>query len=122
MAIVNRSPREQEWRDTLARWRRSGQTVREFCQRERLSVSLFYYWKKEVARRDLGLPPMACNGKPKPARTRRAAKFVPLNVLRVDLDEATLEVVLAGGRRLKIGGDFNAAVLKKLLGVLEPTA
>ncbi len=118
------TPRELEWRDTMRRWRESGVSGRAFCRRERLAESLFYYWKREIARRDLGLPPESGNGKPKAKRGRRVAKgagrFVPLEVCRVELGSVALELVLAGGRRVRVGGDFSAAVLRKLIEVLEP--
>ena len=111
------TPRELESRDMMRRYRESGLTVAAFCKRERLSVSLFYYWKREIARRDLGLPKGSGNGKPRP---HRESPFVPLNVCRVELDQAPLELVLGDSRRVRIGGDFDADVLKKLLAVLEP--
>jgi hypothetical protein len=111
------TPRELEWRDTLRRYRESGLTVVAFCKRERFALSLFYYWKREIARRDLGLPKASSNGKPRPPRDSR---FVPLKVCRVEIQQAPLELVLADNRRVRIGGDFDAGVLKKLLAVLEP--
>lgn len=118
------TPREAEWRDTLRRWRESGLNGRAFCQRERFAESLFYYWRREIARRDLGLSATSGNGKSKAKRARPVTKsggrFVPLEVCRVELNQAPLEVVLTDGRRVRIGSDFDAGVLKKLLTVLEP--
>jgi transposase-like protein len=117
-------PRELEWRDALRRYVESGLTVRDFCRRERLAESLFYYWKREIARRDLGLKAPTRNGRAKPRRPRHAATkhgFVPLNVCRVELTHAPLELVLTDGRCVRIGGDFDESVLKKLLGTLEAT-
>jgi hypothetical protein len=65
------TPRELEWRDTMRRYRESGVTVVAFCKRERFALSLFYYWKREIARRDLGLPKASSNGKPRASRESR---------------------------------------------------
>ncbi len=101
-------------------------SVREFCRRERLAESLFYYWKREITRRDLGLSSPTRNGKSKPRRPRRVAAkskncFVPLNICRVELTQAPLELVLTDGRCVRIGGNFDEAALKRLLDVLGST-
>jgi transposase len=36
----------------MTRFRRSGQTVRQFCAREGLAEPSFYHWRTELARRD----------------------------------------------------------------------
>jgi hypothetical protein len=38
------------WRRRLARQKASGLTVAAFCRRERVSVSLWRYWQRQVAR------------------------------------------------------------------------
>jgi len=117
-------PRELEWRDSMRRYRECGLSVREFCRRERLAESLFYYWKREIARRDLGLSAPTRSDKVKPRRSRQVATkngFVPLNVCRVELTQAPLELVLTDGRSVRIGGNFDVAVLKQLLDVLGST-
>lgn len=42
---------ESEWRDRLARYSTSGQTVRAFCQSELISTGTFYYWQARLRQR-----------------------------------------------------------------------
>ena len=52
-----RSPaKEAYWRKAVADQRRSGQTVRAFCQDRRLTEPSFYAWRSELARHDAGQP------------------------------------------------------------------
>ncbi len=39
----------QQWTDRLERYRRSGQTVAGFCQKEGISAPSFYQWRKKLA-------------------------------------------------------------------------
>ena len=48
MAGMMRGMAEQHWRERLARWRRSGLSVREFCWREELSEPSFYVWRRRL--------------------------------------------------------------------------
>jgi transposase-like protein len=54
--MTKRGQRDQErerfWRGTLSAWRSSGQSVREFCERRDLTETAFYFWRKELQRRD----------------------------------------------------------------------
>ncbi len=44
--------RERFWRAALRRQQRSGLTARGSCREERLAETAYYYWRKELARRD----------------------------------------------------------------------
>jgi len=44
--------KERFWRDVLKRQAKSGLSVRAFCQRERLTESAFYAWRRTVAERN----------------------------------------------------------------------
>ena len=105
-----RDPRkEQQWRERIARWQRSGLTVRAFCQRQRLAVPAFYAWRRTLRQRD-GLTP------PAPA----PVTFLPLDVRHDATDPpAPLELVLADGRCLRIPPGFDAAHLRDVLRALE---
>ena len=107
------SRKEQFWRRTVASWRQSGLSVRGFCRRHHLSEPSFFAWRRTLAERDA-----------------RGANFVPVRVVpeRRPVDggtgaannaESGLELLVAGGRRLRIGRGFDAATLRQLLAVLE---
>ncbi len=99
------TPRERQWRKRLESWRRSGLTVTAYVRKHGLSKASFFYWKRDLPRRD-----RLRNRPPQPAMN-----FVPVRVTAA----VPIELSLACGRCLRIAGDFDAAVLKKLLGVLE---
>lgn len=100
-----RDPRkEREWRQRIREWRQSGLTVRAFCARRGLAQPSFYAWRRELAKRDGESP-----------------AFVPVQVVgQTDVvANAPLEVVLDGGRTIRVAAGFNAATLRQLLVVLE---
>jgi len=43
--------KEPSWRIAMARWVRSGLSVRAFCRAEGLSEPAFYSWRQELQRR-----------------------------------------------------------------------
>ena len=71
-------PTEALWRDRLARFRKSGLTVKEFCRQEGVSDPSFYQWRKRLAgacgaervRRSVG----------RPTETVKSQPFVPVKV------------------------------------------
>jgi hypothetical protein len=101
--------KEQYWRRTLRQWRASGLSVRDFCVQQALSEASFYAWRRTLAERDA-----------------EVVSFVPVQVVpeakpveAADSAGSGLELVLAGGRRLRLGPDFDAPTLQRLLALLE---
>jgi transposase len=96
--------KERQWRQYLRHWQASGLSVQAFCDRRGLTAATFYAWRRELRRRDA-----ACT------------TFVPVHVApdQVPAQTAGIEVVLGGGRRLRIGPGFDPATLRQLLAVLE---
>ncbi len=114
--------KERYWRRFLEQWRRSGLTGRDFCAQHHVSEHSFYGWKREIARRDHEQATATPALPRRPAAARRGTvaaqpAFVQVEVPRVPT--AALEVVLAGGRVLRVSAGFEAAVLRQLLAVLE---
>ena len=71
-SVHGRPSREPYWRQVLARWKRSGLSVRAFCGAEGLNPMTFYWWRRELGRRDqptARLPPGA-----RPRREARAVR------------------------------------------------
>lgn len=100
-----RDPRkEQQWRQWIRQWQNSGQSVRDFCTRHALSQATFYAWRRLLRQRDADANP-----------------FVAVQVVAdIPAPAATpLEVVLAGGRCLRVRTGFDAHTLRQLLAVLE---
>jgi hypothetical protein len=109
MANLSHDPdKEQLWRRIISQWQHSGLSIRAFCQRHGLAEPTFYAWRRTLRERDAAAVP-----------------FVPVHVLpdepALSPDDPTpaLELVLRGGRRLRIAPGFDAATLQRLLALLE---
>jgi transposase len=89
--------REQLWRDAIAAWRESGQSVRAFCAARGVSEATFFARRRELADQE---PPRRL------AVPAPAPQFVPVKVV----PDPTVEVVLPGGLivRVPVGADPGA--------------
>ncbi len=99
--------RHSYWRQVLARWRRSGLSVRVFCRAEGINEPQFYWWRRKLSQ-------------PKPKEP--APAFVPVHVVHepaADLETRSIEVVLANGRCLRVGPGFDPRTLVTLVDLLE---
>jgi hypothetical protein len=105
--------KQQRWRELLKRFDAGGLTVRAFCRMYGISEPSFYWWRREL-RRQRRQP------SPTPA-------FVPVRVVAeagdgvVDPKAAGggIDVLLAGGRRVRVTPGFDAATLARVVAVLE---
>jgi len=53
VSVTNRAQRETAWRQRLARYATSKQTVEAFCHREAVPVGTFYGWRARLRARDV---------------------------------------------------------------------
>lgn len=104
---------EKSWIPILAEWKKTGLGVREFCRKRHLRESAFWFWKKELPDRE------------RRRREQRQAKpggpalrILPVRVVKDASSGAPIEV-LSGGRTVRIPGDFDPGILRKVLSVLE---
>ena len=70
--------REQRWRRLMREHGESGLTVREFCRRRKVTETAFYYWRRELQRREAEL----ANGSP----TDAPASFVAVRLAASDVE------------------------------------
>jgi transposase len=97
--------REAHWHRVLGRWRRSGLSVRAFCQAEGVSEPSFYWWRRKFDRADHKTP-----------------AFLPVHVVTEEVKEPAtggIEIVLANGRCLRVGPGFDPDTLVKVVDLLE---
>ncbi len=102
-----------EWARRVARWVASGLTGAEFAAREGVKEATLRHWKWQLDRdgRHLSRP------SEKPRFVELVASF---EAAPPSSDEgAALELLLDGGRRLRIPRGFDEATLRRLLSVLE---
>ena len=124
--------KERHWRRMVRQWRKSGLSVREFCDWQGLSEPCFYAWRRELAKRDReaaaavpgigrsrGGRPVKQNG---PSRTA-VAEFLPVQVVADGGRDAVgnssgpdgIEVHLPGGVRLMIRSGCDRALLRDVI-------
>lgn len=120
--------KESAWRLRLGRQAESGQSVRAWCRKHRVTETAFYWWRRELARRDAERKRSARRG-----AGRQAASFVPVHVSDAPVSvsgesawggdqhggDSEIEIVLTDGRRVRITGRVPGQALADVLDVLE---
>jgi len=107
---VRDKSKEAFWRRTVRRQGQSGLTVRAFCREHELQETAFYFWRRELARREVA--------------DRRSAAFMPVQVVEETPAPAggRIEIVLSGDRRVHVAAPVNRQALADVLAVLEAAA
>jgi transposase len=100
------------WQKTLGEAARSGMSIREFCRRRRLKESQFYWWQRR-------LKPGRQEGTMSRLGVHEKAASFALVSDEAGMD-AGIELVLGGGRRLRIRKGVDEETLRAVLGALEP--
>jgi transposase len=113
MAKRRDQAKERYWRKHLAAWRRSGRSVRAYCADEGLAEASFYAWKRILIQRDRRGDTVAVAETP-----AEVSPFVPVRLIE-DTTSAALEVVLRGGRVLRVGAGFAPQTLRDVVRTLE---
>jgi hypothetical protein len=80
------------------RWRRSGQTAREFATQEGVRPATLSWWGAEL---------------------RRSARASPFIEVAPPSAEGSIEVVLGERLRIRISGAFDGALLRRVVAALE---
>lgn len=118
---------EQRWRERLCAWRTSGQTQQEFCKAQGISISSFSHWKGELAKRDLSRAqavsgPVATSDDTStalPGTMGWTEVRLPLMGSGEARPGSMFEIVLPRGWSVRLGPQFEAEPLRRLLSVLE---
>ncbi len=109
MAKRQRDPaKEAYWRKVLERFSASGLSVRTFCQREQLTESAFYAWRRTIGERD--------------SASHSGPAFVPAVVTKESTDDTSLAVELASGCVLRCSGPTAIEQLADLIVALQSRA
>jgi hypothetical protein len=92
-----------EWAERIAAQQSSGATVKQFCKQQGLSEYSFYAWRKRLQE----------NGPMRFALVERGVRRPER------MAEASLELVLATGERLRIGPGVEITTLRTVLDALR---
>jgi hypothetical protein len=99
---MTRRERSREERARLvARWRASGETAREFGIRHGVPATTLYGWARDLKKES------------------RAAAFVEIQVREPETSGGVVEIVLAGGRVVRVREVVDAQVLRSVVEALE---
>jgi antitoxin component of MazEF toxin-antitoxin module len=114
--------RESRWRRIIREHGRSGLGVREFCRRGNLTETAFYFWRKELQRRQVEDSTRRAEQEQSPRQPRAAqASFVPVRLAEeVAVQPAgRIEIELSSGRRVHVTAPVDRQTLADVLAVLE---
>ena len=95
---------EPFWRDLIARWGASGQTVAAFCAAHRVSQATFHSWRQRLAARNQRPTTLAL-----PAPTFAPVRVVP---------GPTAEVILPTGLIVRVPVGADPAAVARLVAAL----
>ena len=98
-----RAEQRQLWRELIAEQKKSGKSIRAFCQERGQKEHLFYFWRKQLV---------------PPAKAVRFALVETNGGLPVG---EKIEIALASGEKLRIAAGADAATLRMVLAVLRET-
>jgi hypothetical protein len=99
------------WQAVIRDAARSGMSTRAFCRQRKLKESQFYWWQRRLKEKRPAVSPL------------RGREDGPANFALVSGDAGTsdagIELVLAGGRRLRIAKGVDEPTLRSVLAALE---
>jgi hypothetical protein len=103
-----REDREQFWRDTIAAWNTSGQSVRAFCAARGVAEATFFARRRELADREHSR---------RPAAPDRPLSFAAVRVI----PEPSAEVVMPTGLVVRVPIGADPAAVARLVAALGPS-
>ncbi len=106
--------RELFWRRMIRGQAESGLSIRSWCRRRRLAEPTFYWWRKELSRRD------AAGRGPGGAGPGGGRMFVPVHVVEESpgAGAGAIEIVLSGQRRIRVTGRVDRQTLTDVLAIV----
>ena len=117
--------KERFWRQHLAAWRRSGRGIRDYCRNAGLSEPSFYAWRRVLAERQSErqsarrMVASARKQAERPEQSTTAAAFVPVRLIEESAVAGSVEVMVRGGRVVRVAAGFAATTLREVVAVLE---
>jgi hypothetical protein len=113
--------REAFWRGVFKRYAATGLTIRAFCQREQLTESAFFAWRRTIAERDTEAKSHAGLTTSSLRRGGRSQQptFLPVVLADNNGHGQTIVIELAGGRMLRLPTSIDMERLSTFIHALE---
>ena len=111
--------RERHWRSVLHRQRKSGQSVRAFCQQNAISQATFYNWRRRLTPSGPGERSASTAAIESSSRTARSTAFIPLKIKGLMSSGSVIEVVHPRGHLVRIPAAFDGEALHRIFTVLD---
>ena len=102
--------KERYWRGVISKAARSGLSIRAFCEQEGVSSGQFYIWRRKLKARG--------HGKGRGSSPSGGPTFALVSD-GTEGELAGIELVLAGGRRLRISKGVDRETLAEVVAVLD---
>ena len=125
IATTRRSWSQQQKRAIIGEVDVGGATLSEVARRHGIHSSLLFRWRRAFGS-PLPLPPI--DARADAATSTRSPSFVPLMLAapttpapepNVAAKPSTIEIVIAGGRVVRVGADIDTIALLRIIAALE---
>ena len=113
--------KERFWQRTIRRQRRSGLSIRAFCEEAGLSEGTFHYWQRKLDGQDDSETETPASSSKNPS-AQQTASFLPIQVAGDQITTPPadcLEVTLPSGTTLRVPGGFDPETLTAVFALLE---
>jgi hypothetical protein len=111
--------KEQFWREMIQRQQQGRHSVRGFCDEHALDEGAFFAWRRKLVAMDVPVDRPAVRSAA-PAKASTAPTFAQITLGgAVPADDGSVDIVLAGRRRVRVPPGFDQATLAAVLDVLE---
>ena len=108
--------RAKYWQPIVADWVASGLSQAEYCRQRDIKVFNFRWWKRRLSARKV---PNRRLAKPPSKRARYSAQFFVEVKMTDPALSTSYEVVLSGGRVLRLPWAFDAEAVTRLITAVE---
>ena len=114
------SDRARYWQRLVAAWEKSGLSQAEFCRRRKVKAVNFGWWKRKLESISKPHPETDRSGSSRTGSSPRSAKPRFVEFQMTDAAAASAyEVVLRGGRVIRLPQNFDSAVVVQLIVAVE---
>ncbi|MEE9311130.1 MAG: hypothetical protein V3V10_01835 [Planctomycetota bacterium] len=114
--------KEAYWKRTMAEWRESGLTGRDFCKKKGLNEHLYYSWKRKLRISAIEAKAQKTVAKGKEVQLTQPV-FIPLTLKPEVIAENKLDVnttieIVIGQHAVHVQPDFDNETLSRVLAVI----